>query len=105
MAYLVFALLSHPGTEFVVQSDGHLCRICNLFVGSREDALKHCKAYAHHISLVNVLAKVNQVYFPPSLIPSGHCHTTNSTDISLIFLVHTHVRLKDALLVGTTGVI
>lgn len=48
------------GTEFVVQSDGHLCRICNLFVGSREDALKHCKAYAHHISLVNVLAKVNQ---------------------------------------------
>uniref|UniRef100_A0A8D8VSI7 Zinc finger protein on ecdysone puffs n=2 Tax=Cacopsylla melanoneura TaxID=428564 RepID=A0A8D8VSI7_9HEMI len=48
------------GTEFVVQSAGHLCRICNLFVGTRDEALKHCKAYAHHISLVNVLAKVNQ---------------------------------------------
>lgn len=48
------------GVEFMVQSAGHLCRICNLFVGSREDALKHCKGYAHHISLVTLLAKVNQ---------------------------------------------
>ncbi|KAI5701377.1 hypothetical protein M8J75_008762 [Diaphorina citri] len=59
-AFVRYNALIPAGTEFVVQSEGHLCRICNLFLGSREEALKHCKAYAHHISLVNVLAKARK---------------------------------------------